>query len=170
MIGKIKVFLCTAAAVLLFLSIHVEGGAGALRAITVANSNEGTISNVQSLAMEENDGSKSDRLLSRSDDHCALRHVVAFKFKDSASPAEVKKVEKAFRALKSKIPLIANLEAGTNNSPENLNKGFTHIWILSFNSENDRDEYLVHPIHLKFVDELVKPYVDESFVIDFCAK
>ena len=98
-----------------------------------------------------------------------LQHVVAFKFKDTASPAEVKKVETAFRALKSKIPQIATLEAGTNNSPENLNKGCTHGWILTFTSEKDRDAYLVHPDHQEF-GKLVRPLVADVFVIDFWAK
>jgi hypothetical protein len=104
-----------------------------------------------------------------SKNHGHLRHVVAFKFKDTASPAEVKKVETAFRALKSKIPQIASLESGTNNSPENLNKGCTHGWILTFTSEKDRDAYLVHPDHQEF-GKLVRPLVADVFVIDFWAK
>ena len=35
-----------------------------------------------------------------------LRHVVLFKFKDSATPAQVKEVEDAFRALPKKIKEI----------------------------------------------------------------
>ena len=35
-----------------------------------------------------------------------LRHVVMFKFKEDADPAEVKKVEDAFAALPSQIPEI----------------------------------------------------------------
>jgi len=77
--------------------------------------------------------------------------------------------ETAFRALKSKIPQIAALEAGTNNSPENLNKGCTHGWILTFTSEKDRDAYLVHPDHQEF-GKLVRPLVADVFVIDFWAK
>lgn len=98
-----------------------------------------------------------------------LRHVVSFKFKESASKDDVKKVEDAFRALKAKIPQISGLEAGTNNSPENLNKGCTHAWILTFNSEKDRDDYLVHPDHKEF-GKLVGPLVADVFVIDFWAK
>lgn len=74
-----------------------------------------------------------------------LRHVVAFKFKDTASKEDIKKVEDAFRGLKAKIPAIVGYEWGTNNSPENLNRGCTHGFILTFNSEKDRDDYLVHP-------------------------
>jgi hypothetical protein len=33
-----------------------------------------------------------------------LNHVVAFKFKDSATKEQIKEIEDAFRALKTKIP------------------------------------------------------------------
>lgn len=97
-----------------------------------------------------------------------LRHVVAFKFKDSASKEDIQKVEKAFHALKDSIPQIAAYEWGTNNSPEKHNKGTTHGFILTFKSEKDRDEYLVHPEHKKF-GALVGPLLADVFVIDFWA-
>jgi hypothetical protein len=98
-----------------------------------------------------------------------LRHVVSFKFKESASKDDIRKIEDSFRALKAKVPQIAALEAGLNNSPEGLNKGCTHAWILTFNTEKDRDEYLVHPDHKEF-GKLVGPLVADVFVIDFWAK
>jgi hypothetical protein len=98
-----------------------------------------------------------------------LRHVVAFKFKESASKDDIRKVEDAFRALKAKIPQITGFEEGMNNSPEGLNKGCTHGWILTFKSEKDRDDYLVHPDHKEF-GKLVGPLVADVFVIDFWAK
>ncbi len=98
-----------------------------------------------------------------------LRHVVAFKFKDSATKAEIRTLEDAFRGLKLKIPQVAKLEAGENNSPEGLNKGCTHGWILTFNSEKDRDDYLVHPDHKEF-GKLARALVADVFVLDFWAK
>jgi Stress responsive A/B Barrel Domain len=98
-----------------------------------------------------------------------LRHVVAFKFKDTATKEQIKEVEDAFRALKGKIPQIKALEWGTNISPEKLNKGFTHGFILTFNSAKDRDAYLVHPDHKKF-GQLLHPVLADVFVIDFWAK
>ena len=61
-----------------------------------------------------------------------IRHVVCFKFKESAKKSEIEKVEKEFSALKDKIPDILSLEWGKNNSPENLTKDFTHCFIVSF--------------------------------------
>lgn len=98
-----------------------------------------------------------------------LQHVVAFKFKSSASAEDIKKVENAFRALKKSIPEIKDFQWGTNVSPEKHDKGFTHGFILSFKSEKDRDAYLVHPEHKAF-GALVGPVLDDVFVIDFWAK
>ena len=98
-----------------------------------------------------------------------LHHVVAFKFKDTATPSQIKEVEEAFRGLKTKIPQVAKLEWGTNVSPEKRDKGFTHAWIVSFKNEKDRDLYLEHPAHKEF-GKLVGPVFADVFVIDFWAK
>ena len=98
-----------------------------------------------------------------------LRHVVCFKFKPEATPEQIKKVETEFVALKSRIPQIAALEWGTDNSPEKLADGFTHCFIVTFKTEADRDAYLPHPEHKKFV-EILKPILEKPFVIDFWTK
>lgn len=98
-----------------------------------------------------------------------LRHVVLFKFKDDAKPADVKKVEDAFRALSGKIKTIKAFEWGTNVSPENLNQGLTHCFFVTFASDKDRDDYLVHPDHKAFV-EILRPVLDKATVVDYWAK
>lgn len=95
-----------------------------------------------------------------------LRHVVLFKFKDTSSPEDVKKVENAFADLAGKLPLIKGYEWGKNNSPENLNQGLTHCFILTFSSDKDRDEYLVHPDHKAF-GKILGPHLDKVTVVDF---
>ena len=98
-----------------------------------------------------------------------LRHVVLFKFKDSATPAQIKEVENAFRALPAKIKEIKSLEWGTNNSPENLANGFTHCFFLTFKSEKDREAYLPHPAHKEF-GKILGPHLDKVTVIDYWAQ
>jgi len=95
-----------------------------------------------------------------------LRHVVLFKFKDSATPEQIKQVEDAFRALPSKIDLIKGYEWGTNVSPENLSQGYTHCFFLTFASDKDRDAYLVHPAHKDF-GKLLGPSLDKVLVVDY---
>lgn len=112
--------------------------------------------------------STASQAQNRNDDK-VLRHVVMFKFKDSSSRADVKKVEDAFAGLAQKISLIKDFEWGTNNSPENLNQGLTHCFLVTFSSEKDRDAYLVHPEHKAFV-EVLKPHLDKATVLDYWAK
>lgn len=98
-----------------------------------------------------------------------LRHVVLFKFKDSASTKDIEKVIQAFTDLPNKIPEIKGFEWGLNNSPENLNKGFTHSFFITFDNEADREIYLPHPDHKAFV-EIVGPVLDDVLVIDYFTK
>ncbi|MFM1961344.1 MAG: hypothetical protein RLZZ172_189 [Bacteroidota bacterium] len=97
-----------------------------------------------------------------------LRHVVLFSFKSTSSAAEVKTVEDAFRKLPSQIKEIKDFEWGKNNSPEGINQGFTHCFLVTFTSEKDREVYLPHPAHKAFVDVL-KPHLDKVLVIDYWA-
>lgn len=102
-------------------------------------------------------------------DQKMLRHVVLFKFKDSSSVENVKSVEAAFRNLQNEIPEIKDFEWGTNNSPEGLDNGFTHVFFVSFTSEEDRAVYLPHPKHKEFV-EILKPHLDKALVVDYWAE
>lgn len=95
-----------------------------------------------------------------------LRHVVLFKFKDTATEADIKSVEDAFMALPTKIPEIKDIEWGTNNSPEGLAKGFTHCFFLTFASEEDRAVYLPHPDHKAF-GAVLGPHLDDVLVVDY---
>ncbi|MDR8394560.1 Dabb family protein [Aliifodinibius sp. S!AR15-10] len=97
-----------------------------------------------------------------------LRHVVMIKFKENTTEQEITKVEEAFSALPDKIDAISDYEWGTNNSPEGLNKGFTHCFLVTFESEEDRATYLPHPDHKAFVSVL-EPHLEDVMVLDYWA-
>ena len=97
-----------------------------------------------------------------------LRHVVLFKFKDGTRPEKTKELEDAFRGLPAKIAQIKKIEWGLNSSPENLSQGFTHCFFVTFNTDSDRDSYLVHPAHKEF-GKLLKPILDKVLVLDYWA-
>jgi len=99
-----------------------------------------------------------------------LRHVVLFSFKEGTTPAQIREVEKAFAVLSAQIKEIKAFESGINNSPEGLNQGFTHCFILIFYSKQDRDTYLPHPAHKAFVANYVKPYLAKACVVDYWAQ
>ena len=99
----------------------------------------------------------------------ALQHAVFFEFKKDASAAEVKKVEASFAALPGKIDTIKAFEWGINNSPERHDAGFTHCFLVTFDSEDGRATYIDHSDHLAFV-EVLKPVLKQVRVLDFWAK
>ena len=98
-----------------------------------------------------------------------MRHVVLFKFKDSATAEQVKVVEEKFRGLKSRIPEIIDFEWGTNVSPEKHAQGFTHCFFLTFKDAAARDAYLPHPAHKEFGASL-GPVLDKVLVVDYVSK
>ncbi len=97
------------------------------------------------------------------------RHVVFFKFKDSATPDQVKAIEKAFIELAGKIDTVKGFEWGTNVSPEGLNDGFTHCFFVTFKDKAGLEVYLPHAAHQEFVGTL-KPLLDKVCVLDYVAR
>lgn len=98
-----------------------------------------------------------------------LRHIVLLKFKENTTPQDIESVEKAFSELPTSIKEIYSFEWGINNSPEGLDKGFTHSFLITFLTESDRAIYLPHPAHLAFV-EVLKPHLDDVLVVDYWSK
>lgn len=98
-----------------------------------------------------------------------LKHAVFFRFTKEAAKEDIQKVEEAFAALPSKIDAIKRFEWGTNNSPETKDEGFTHCFMVTFDSEEGRAAYLPHPDHEAFV-QILKPHLDAPRVLDFWAQ
>lgn len=97
-----------------------------------------------------------------------VRHVVVFKYKPEATADQIKQVTDAFRALRGKIPGMTAFEDGVNNSPEGKNQGFTHVYMMTFESLAARDAYLPHLEHKKFGELLGKlGIVADAFVVDY---
>lgn len=97
-----------------------------------------------------------------------LRHAVYFKFKDTSSEADVQAVVDAFTALEDSIPSVIGFEQGINNSPEGLDDGFTHCFLVTFADEQGLREYLPHPGHTGLV-KLATPHAAGLFVADYFA-
>ncbi|WP_236624609.1 Dabb family protein [Rhodopirellula sp. SWK7] len=98
-----------------------------------------------------------------------LRHVVMFGFNESSSEADIQNVVDEFVKLPGKIDSIVDFEYGVNNSPEGLNDGLTHCFLVTFADEAGREEYLPHPAHKAFVDVL-KPHMAKAVVVDYWAQ
>jgi len=98
-----------------------------------------------------------------------LRHAVYFAYNDDTSPAQITEIETAFAKLPSQIEGIEGFEMGVNSSPEGINKGLTHAYLLTFYSDAARDAYLPHPAHKAF-GALLTPHLKDVMVIDYWTK
>ena len=98
-----------------------------------------------------------------------LRHVVMFGWKAGTDTAAITRVVAAFKALPGQISMIRHFEWGVNNSPENLNQGLTHCFFVTFASEKDRNDYLVHPAHKAFT-QLLPNIMEKVTVLDYWAQ
>ena len=97
------------------------------------------------------------------------RHVVVFKFKATTTDAQIKQINKDFAALQDAIPEIVTFERGLNVSPEGLDQGFTHVYLVTFKDKAGLEVYLPHPAHKAFVEKLL-PLLEEPFVVDYVAE
>jgi len=95
-----------------------------------------------------------------------LRHVVIFNWKPATPPEKIREIEETFAALPSKIPQIKGFEWGTDVSVQGFDRNFTHCFVVTVESEADRDVYLPHPEHAAFI-ALSRPHVEKILVLDY---
>jgi len=98
-----------------------------------------------------------------------LQHVVLFEFANAADSRAIAEVVYRFAALKTLVPGVDAFEWGENCSPEDLHRGHTHVFLLTFGSAEARDAYLIHPNHVAFAD-WVKPLLASVTVLDYWAR
>jgi len=94
------------------------------------------------------------------------RHFGVFQFKSGVTEAKIGECFASLQAMVGKIPGLLSMENGPYKSDEGLNDGFTHGFIMTFDSPESRDAYLPHPIHEE-VKELVVPCLERIVVFDF---
>ena len=95
-----------------------------------------------------------------------VRHYGVFEFKPEVTEAQIEECFSAMEGMVGQIPGLENMEHGPYKSDEGLNEGFTHGFIMTFDSVESRDAYLPHPIHQRVVD-LVLPRLERIIVFDF---
>lgn len=95
-----------------------------------------------------------------------IQHLVIFKFKAGVPEQKQSELIKELEALFESIKEIQSFESGPNISHEGLDQGFTYIFFMSFKDEADRDTYVVHPLHKKFVEDNLG-YAESVLVLDY---
>ena len=95
-----------------------------------------------------------------------VRHFGVFQFYPHVTSAEIDETFTAMKSMVGQIPGLLDMEHGPYDSDEGLDDGFTHGFIMTFDSIESRDAYLPHPIHEK-VKDLAVPRLERLMVFDF---
>ena len=95
-----------------------------------------------------------------------VRHFGVFQFYPQVTSAEIDESFAAMEKMIGQVSGLLDMEHGPYQSDEGLDDGFTHGFIMTFDSLASRDAYLPHPIHEQ-VKELVIPRLERVIVFDF---
>ncbi len=85
-----------------------------------------------------------------------IEHMVFAKVRADITEAQIAEVMQALAASKGVIPGLTRFVGGANVSPEGLSRGFTHAFIVTFESAAARDGYLPHPAHVAAAKKLLR--------------
>ena len=95
-----------------------------------------------------------------------VKHIGLVKFKEGTPDDQIQNVFDRILDITESIAGIEDYVSGPNSSPEGLNQGYTHAFIMTFTDAAARDAYLPHPEHER-VKALIMPVVDSLLVVDF---
>ena len=83
-----------------------------------------------------------------------IAHVVLLRLRKDLPRKAAEGLFAELAALQERIPGIASFAGGPYSSPEGLNRGFTHGFVMHFRDERSRDAYLSHPEHEKVKEKV----------------
>ncbi|OPZ11623.1 MAG: Stress responsive A/B Barrel Domain protein [candidate division BRC1 bacterium ADurb.BinA364] len=95
-----------------------------------------------------------------------VKHVVLMQKKSETSEAQMDELMSQLAALKKAIPDIRDFQGGKNVSIEGMARGYTHGFVMTFDSTEKIAAYLPHPEHKK-AGARVKELCDSVLVMDF---
>ena len=75
------------------------------------------------------------------------QHIVLLRFPPRTTHETIAEIFEAIDEMRDRIPGIVDIDAGEYESPEGLNQGFTHGFVVTFADMASRDAYLEHPDH-----------------------
>ena len=100
-----------------------------------------------------------------------IRHVALFEFKEGLAEERVAELMNTFHTFLKTIPGLRSVSWGRNNSPEGLDRGFLHGFVMDIDDAGARDAYLNHPDHVAFATEEFLPELqngrDSVVVFDY---
>jgi len=95
-----------------------------------------------------------------------VKHIALVQFKAETTAEQIDGVFSSLLDLSETVPGVEDFISGPNNSPEGLNAGHTHAFVMTFADAAARDAYITHPDHQAFVASAL-PLIEKVTVVDF---
>ncbi|GLU05112.1 hypothetical protein SLE2022_222300 [Rubroshorea leprosula] len=95
-----------------------------------------------------------------------VKHVLLAKFKEGTTPEKIEELTKGYADLVNRIEPMKAFEWGKDVSFENLQQGFTHVFVSTFESTEGVAEYVAHPAHVEFATSFLAQ-TEKVIVVDY---
>ncbi|MFD0916558.1 Dabb family protein [Pseudahrensia aquimaris] len=98
-----------------------------------------------------------------------IRHIVLIKFKPDTDEAKIAEIFASLSALTDRLPGAQNFTGGRSQSPEQIERGYMHGFVIDFESWADLEAYAQHPDHRTLGTQLTENAVgarDGILVVD----
>ncbi|MFY0620922.1 MAG: Dabb family protein [Pelagimonas sp.] len=98
-----------------------------------------------------------------------IRHIVLTKFKPQTSEDTIAQIYAGLAAVTEKLPGAQGFTGGRSNSPEQIERGYMHGFVVDFDSWDALQRYADNPEHQALGGQLVEHAVggiDGVLVLD----
>ncbi|MEI8341671.1 MAG: Dabb family protein [Verrucomicrobiota bacterium] len=93
-----------------------------------------------------------------------VHHIVLFVLKPHVTPSKLEEMMMNTRMQLLKIPEVLNIKCGKNIDPQSQ---WSFFIAVDFESMDKLALYRDDPIHVKFVEETLKPNISERLALDY---
>lgn len=95
----------------------------------------------------------------------SFRHVVMFKWADDIADGHVDRVREGLNALPMAIEQIRGYVHGSDVGVSEGN--YDYVVVADFDNVDDFRSYRDHPVHVRFIEELIKGKVAERAAVQY---
>ena len=86
----------------------------------------------------------------------AVRHIVLVRFRPDVTEEEVADIWTELHEIRHKVPGLLSITAGRSESPEKIERGYLHGFVVDFDGWDALAAYQEHPEHKKLGARLVE--------------
>lgn len=99
-----------------------------------------------------------------------IKHCVLLKFRPDTTPAQQEVALDGLRSLVGQVPGLLDFCGGPNCSPEGEERGYTHAFLMTFDTMDSLRSYLKYPAHAEAAARVLaclEGGVDGVLALDF---